>query len=69
MGLPKTAARRWSGGSGAARRRSTAVEACGHRWHAPTSPADGKGDGDGEIHATTEGRRKSACGCGYHQEQ
>jgi hypothetical protein len=45
------------------------VEARGHQRHALTSPADGEGDGEGEPHAITEGRRKIARGGGYHREQ
>jgi hypothetical protein len=43
------------------------VKARGHWRRALTIPADGEGDRGGELHATTEGRRESARGSGYHQ--
>jgi hypothetical protein len=43
------------------------VEARGHRQRAPLILADGEGDGGGELHTTTEGRRESTLGGGYHR--
>jgi hypothetical protein len=54
---------------GAARRRSMVMEVRGHRWRALMSPVDGEGDGEGELCAATDGRRKSARGGGYNEEQ
>jgi hypothetical protein len=50
-----------------ARERFLGVEARGHRRRVPMIPADGEGDMGGELHATTEGRRESAHGGGYHR--
>jgi hypothetical protein len=59
----------WRWWFGQTRRHLMVVEARGRwRW-APTSPVDGEGDGGGELNAATKGRRKSAWGGGYHQEQ
>jgi hypothetical protein len=69
MDLPETAVSRWSGESGEAQRCSTVVEARGRRRRAPMNHVDGEGDGEGELCAATEGRRKSTRVGGYHREQ